>query len=247
MTSTGVAAPVGVPLAIAGASIGVAGGATTGMSTVMEVKSKRKGLKEIQEDLDMDRSLAEQVFTVLQRASEQPELATAWKIDPALLVNASRTLPALAKVGVTSAAGVELGFGALRATLGASLHIAGIALAAGLIPLDLAQLIVSSIKLHKQKQSDTVKQLHSIADRLENELRGYLVKEHYFQVVITIDFYWAYILTSVEKKQECIEKIREGCTFEELRQLAEIIEYGRGAIPPDVTDKMDSEWISKMD
>jgi len=245
LTSTVVGAAVGVPLAIAGASIGVAGGATTGMSTVMEVKSKRKGLQEIQEDLDLDRSLAEQVGTVLQRASENPELATAWKSDPALVVNVSRTLPAFAKVGVTSAAGVELGAGAIRATLGASLHIAGIALAAGLIPLDLAQLVVSSRKLHKKKQSDTVKQLYSIADRLENVLRGYLVKEQYFQEVTTNDFYWAYILKSAVKKQECTEKIREGCTFKELRQLAEIIEYGRGAIPPDVHYKMQSEWFSK--
>ena len=243
---TGVGAVVGVPLAIAGASIGAAGGATTGISAVVEATLKRKGLKEVQEDLDMDRLRSEQVVTLLQRASENPELAALWKIDPMLLANVGRAVPALAKVGVTSAAGAETAFGVLRASAGTSFHIFALALAAALIPLDLGQLIISSIKVHKKKPSVVVKRLIDIADRLEDDLRGYLVKEGYFRVASTCDGCWAFILTNAEKKQECEERIREGCTFEELQHLAEVVEYGSGALPSEVADRFYSEWYSKV-
>jgi len=205
LTITGAGALFGVPMAIAGASIGAVGGATTGVSAVVETTVERKKRRDVQADLDIDKFRAKQVCALLQKAAKDPKLAETWKIDPALLANVARSFPAIAKVGVTNAAGAEVAFGILRTTAGTALHIAGLALATALIPLDMAQLIINSIKIHKDRPSAVVTQISDIADRLEENLRIFLIKEQLFQKVSTKDKHWAYILLTAEKKEQSEE------------------------------------------
>ena len=70
--------------------------------------------------------------------------------------------------------------GVARAVETAGLHIAGLAVAASLIPLDLYQMIVSSIKIHHKKLSEIVQGIFTTADDLETELKLFLITEHYF-------------------------------------------------------------------
>ena len=61
-------------------------------------------------------------------------------------------LPKSAKLGVTTAAGVRVAYGMGRAASTAGLYIAGFVLAASVIPLDLGQMIISSIRVNKEVQ-----------------------------------------------------------------------------------------------
>lgn len=56
------------------------------------------------------------------------------------------------------------------------MHIAGIAISALFIPVDLIQLIVSSVELHRRSKSEVVINTEEIADDLENEL-WFLLKD----------------------------------------------------------------------
>jgi len=244
LTLTGVGAAVGVPMAITGAAVGAAGGATTGISSVVEAVLQRRGLKEVQEDLNRDIHLAEQTLVLLQRASESPELIRRWNIDPSLVANLARVLPGFAKVGVTSAVGMQVGLGLLRTTATTGLHIVGLALAAAVIPFDLGQMIISSIKIHKKKPSTVVKELHDIANGLEHELRRYLIAQDFFQLIYTTDGYWAYIVIDPDEKLLFDAKLDLGCTAIELEEFGEIIESGENDVPEDIKQKIYDEWYS---
>ena len=244
LTLTGVGAAVGVPMAITGAAVGAAGGATTGISSVVEATLQRRGLKEVQEDLNRDRYLAEQTLDLLQRAPDDPELVRRWNIDPSLVANLGRVLPGFAKVGVTSAVGVQVGLGLLRTTATTGLHVAGLALAAAVIPFDLGQMIISSIKIHKKKPSTVVKELHDIANGLEHELRRYLIAQDFFQLIYTTDGYWAYIVIDPDEKLLFDAKLDLGCTAIELEEFGEIIESGENDVPEDIKQKIYDEWYS---
>ena len=247
LSLSGVGAVVGIPLAITGASVGAAGGATTGLTAVVEAVLQRNGISDVQEVLNKDRFKAQQIYILLQRAADNPDIGEAWNIDPTLLFNAGRVLPGLAKVGVTTAAGarVAMGFGRAAATTG--LHVAGLVLAAAVIPLDLAQMVISSIKIHKKKPSQVVKELKDMADKLEHELKKYLIGEGYFQLIYTIDGRWAYIVIHVQLKLKFDEKLEQGVTLKELQKFGDIVEIGEGEVSWDVKQRMQSEWYSHND
>ena len=247
LTLTGVGAAVGVPMAITGAAVGAAGGATTGISSVIEASLQRRGLKEVQEDLNRDRYLAEQTLELLDRAPDDPELVRRWNIDHSLVANLGRVLPGFAKVGVTSAVGVQVGLGLLRTTATTGLHVAGLALAGAVIPFDLGQMIVSSIKIHKKKPSTVVKELHDIANSLEHELRRYLIAQDFSKLIYTTDGYWAYVVIHPDEKLLFDAKLDLGCTVIELEEFGEIIESGEDDVPEDVKQKMYDEWYSHVD
>ena len=244
LTLTGIGATVGVPMAITGAAIGAAGGATTGISAVVEASLQRRGLKEVQEDMDKDRSLAGQTLTLLERASNDPEVLRRWNIDPALVANLSRVLPGFAKVGITSAVGVQVALGLLRTTATTGLHVAGLALAGAVIPFDLGQMIISSIKIHKKEPSTVVKELNDLADGLEHELRHYLVAEDLFRLIYTTDGYCAYMLIHPDEKLLFDAKLELGCTVVEVEEFGEIIESGEGDIPEETMQKMKDDWYA---
>ena len=247
LSLSGVGAAVGVPLAITGAAIGAAGGATTGISATVEGVLKRNNIKAVQENLNIDRFKAVQIRTLLGRAAQCTELAKAWHIDSALLFGAGRVLPGLAKFGVTTAAGADMAFGISRAAATAGLHVAGLVLAGAVIPLDLTQMIISSIRIHKKDPSKAIKDLKDIANRLEHKLRKYLIEQEYFHQVYTIDGHWAYIVINDDKKVQFLERLQEGCTLDELDDFGEVIESGENEVPEEIEQKMQDEWYSHKD
>ena len=247
LSLSGVGAAVGIPLAITGAAIGAAGGATTGISAAVEGVLKRNNIKAVQESLNIDNFKAVQIRTLLQRAAQSTELAKVWQIDSALLLGAARVLPGLAKFGVTTAAGADIAFGISRAAATAGLHVAGLVLAAAVIPLDLTQMIISSIRIHKKDPSKVIKDLKDIANRLEHKLRKYLIEQQCFECIYTVDGHWAYIVIDYEKKALFAERVQEGCTVEELEDFGEVIESGENEVPEEIMQKMQDEWYSHRD
>ena len=244
LSLTGYLAPVGIPMAIAGASVGTAGGLATAGSAITEGALQKKWIDEVQEDLRMDWFRTEQISILLHRATGDPNLARAWRIDSEMVTNVGRVLPSLAKFGFTTAAGARLAYGIGRASVTTGLHITGLVLAAVVIPVDLAQILYSSIKIHKKKKSSVVNKLIDVADDLEHSLKKYLLKEECFRLVYTIDGHWAYIEIDVEKVAFFQAIVQQGFTLDELQYYGEIDESGEDDVPVQIQQKMYNEWYS---
>jgi len=247
LSFTGVGAFVGVPLAITGAGVGVAGGATTGITAVVETVLQKDGVQEVQEDLQLDYFKSEQIKVILVRGALNPDFAERWQIDASNLINAGNIIPRLVKLGVTTAAGVRVALGIGRAATTTGLHVAGLVLAAAVIPLDLAQMIISSIRIHKKEPSKVVKEILDLADSLEKQLRLFLIGDGYFQFIYTNDGQWAYIQIHARKMKQFKDGLVHGYTLAQLEGYGVIVETGEGEVPSDIERKMQDEWYSYYD
>ena len=245
LSLSGVGAVAGVPLAISGASIGIAGGATTGITSVVEGVLKRNGIKEVSSELRLDRVKAIRLKVLCLRAAKDRALAERWNITSSQAFSVVRALPGAVKFGVTTAAGVKLAIAAGQAAARASLHITGIVFAAALIPIDLGQMIISSIRVHKKKPSDVINEIASMADDLEKQLRIYLIEEGYFNQIFTNDGHWAYIVINVLKLNEFNEGKDGGYNLKQLQEYGEVIESSKGrVVPTSLKEKIQNEWYS---
>ena len=241
---TGFLAFVGIPMAITGASVGTAGGLTTAGSAMAEGALQKKSVEKVQEDLKMDWFRAEQISILLHRSAGDPSLAKVWKIDFEMVSNVGRVLPSLAKFGFTTAAGARLAYGIGRASVTTGLHITGLVLAAVVIPIDLAQMIYSSLKIHRNKRSSVVKKLIDASDDLEHSLKKYLLKEEYFRIVYTLDGHWAYMEIDIEKFAFFQTTVQQGFTLGELQDYGEIVESGEDDVPVQIQQKIYDDWYS---
>ena len=195
---TAVGAVVGVPLTITGISIAITGGITCSGAAVTDSVLKHLEIKSIKEDLKMDYFRSQQVNVLICRASKEVSLSNKWKAHN--LVELGGFIMNLAKVGVTVGGGaIRLGTKAVsrigplaagRAIYAStytptyvltaaeaavmSLSIASITFAAVTIPLDIWVMIVSSIRVHKNKPSKVIKHIANIADNLDEELNKYI-------------------------------------------------------------------------
>ena len=247
LTFTGVGAIVGVPLALTGAGIGIAGGATSGITCAVEAFLHKHGIQDVQKQLDLDYFKAEQIKVVLARAAVNSEFAEQWNINSSQFLAAGTILSKLAKLGVTTATGARVAFGIGRATTTAGLHVAGFVLAAAAIPLDLAQIILSSIRVHVKEPSKVIKDIMSIADDLEKELRIFLISEGYFQFIYTNDGHWVYIIIDTEKLTQFKNQMIDGFTLEQLRRFGDVVESGEGDVPATIRLRIQDEWYSHYD
>jgi len=247
LSFTGVGAFVGVPLAITGAGVGAAGGATTGISAVVGAVLQKNGVQEVQEDLQLYYFKSEQIKVILVRAAKNPNFAKKWNIHASHLIDVGKVIPRLVKLGVTTAAGVRVSLGIGRATTTTGLHVAGFVLAASVIPLDLAQMIISSIRIHKKEPSNVVKDILDLADSLEKQLRLFLIEGGYFQFINTNDGQWAYIRVHARKLNQFRNELVHGYTLAQLEGYGVIVEKGEGEVPSDIEKKMQDEWYSHYD
>ena len=238
---------IGVPLAMAGAGIGVAGGTATGAAVAVEQILQDNGIKEVHRDLTLDYFKAEQIKILLMRAANNPLFAEKWNINSVHLVTAGRILPGLVKVGATTAAGIRVALGAGRAAATAGLHVAGLVLAASAIPFDIGQLVVSSIKVHKKGKSNVIRNILGVADRLEKELRIYLIQGEQLKSIYTNDGQWVYIAVYAERLREFESKLSAGFTMQEVRNFGDIVEIGEGEIPDLIKKKVQDEWYFHYD
>ena len=255
LSLTGVGAIVGAPLGISGAVIAGTGGLATGITIIIENVLKKNGIDEIERHLQEDNFRSEQIKVLLGRAAQDSNFAKAWKINHQDAASFVALIPRALKVGLATAAGVRaaiaMSAGVARAAGTTGLHVAGLVFAAALIPIDLAQMIVSSIKIHHNRPSEIVQTIFNAADNLDVELKLFLVAGHYFQPIDCVDEdnnrRWVFLVISPRHIDTVMKDLRsnEPFAYEDVIKLGEVIEEGCGAkIPQRVIDKIDKNWYS---
>ena len=238
LSSTGIGSVVGVPLSLAGMGLATAGGLTSGGAIVVESLLKKQGMENVQNDLNQDYFRAQQIKILLSRASVDSNLAKKWKFRGFDIVHLGGLIARTAKLGLTASAGVRtmaqaaaMGMGRATATTG--LHITGLVFAAALIPLDIWQMIVSSIRIHKNKPSKVIQDVISVSDRLEKEMKIFLIDGGYLHLVHTSDSKWCYLAVFATRKKQFEEVNQCEMTLDEIRKFGDVIEEGDGAVIPD--------------
>ena len=248
LSSTGVGVAAGVPLSLAGMSLATAGGFTSGGAIIVETFLKKRGLEGIQEDLNKDYFRAQQIKILLSRAAVDATLANKWKSSGFDFVHLGGLVARTAKLGLTATAGVRtlaeataIGIG--RATTTTGLRITGLIFTAALIPLDIVQMIISSIRVHKNKPSKVIQDVIDVSNTLEKEMKIFLIDGGYLHLVHTRDNKWCYIAVYASKMKEFETKDQCDMTLEEIKCFGDIIEEGEGAILPDEkVAKIHEEW-----
>lgn len=247
LSLTGVGAVVGVPLALTGTGIGIAGGATTGITIGVEAISKKFGLEKVNEVLATDYFKAEQIKVLLCRAADDNDISRKWKIDPVDIASVQSLLPKMAEVGLATSVGVRVALSVGRTAATTGLHVAGLVFAALVIPVDIAQMVASSIQIHKNEASQVIKDINQCADFLEKELKIFLIEGKYFQLIHTIDGYWAYIVIFAECMEFFKTFIEYGLSLANLEDVSYIVQSGEGDVPDDVKKKIQDEWYCHTD
>eukprot|EP00794_Sanderia_malayensis_P004837 gene4837-5469_t len=252
LSLTGVAAFVGVPLGYAGLSLVVASGTTTGVTMIVEDVLKKMDVAKIQRHLTEDYFRVEQIRILLARAENDVEFALKWEINQADALSFSSALPKIITAGLTTSVGARAVMGiaveALRGAGAAGLHAVGIALAAAMIPVDLAQMIHNSLHLHKNKISPVVLEILEIADRLDTAHKVFLMNGDYFHLVHCLDSNkipcWAYLIVYQSKRTEFLRiKNRNNITLESLEAWGEVVKHGKGyRVPDHVVKEIETEW-----
>ena len=180
ITLTGVGAPVGMPLAISGAAISGVGGMNVAGAIVTEAIVKNKKLNGVNEHLQSDYFHSVQLRIVIGRAARDIEFADRIKLPTQDALSLLGIFGKAAQVGTCIGAFVRtiiLGVG--RGAIRVGLNTAGLILAAVLIPIDIAQMVSSSIKIHKKTPSQVVQDLRNLASDLEEELWALLHENEY--------------------------------------------------------------------
>lgn len=247
LSLTGIMTPLGVAMAVGGAGIGIAGGVTTGITMAVEGIQKKLGLDDVNKVLQKDYFRAEQLKIVLTRAAYDRNFAKKWNFGPTDASSAASFLPRILKFGLTTAASIRVAFGIGRAATTAGLHVAGLIAAAAIIPIDIAQVVLSSEKLHTKEKSKVVKDILDIANKLEKELRIFLIERDLFQLIYTNDGKWAYVTLFTKGLKQFQNYICNGFTLKELRVFGNIVESGDVDVPDYITKKIQDEWYSHTD
>ena len=248
LSSTGIGSVIGVPLSIAGMGLATAGGITSGGAIVIESLLKKQGIESIQEDLNKDYFRAQQIKILLSRAAVDTNLAKKWKFGGFDIVKLGGLIARTARLGLTATAGIRalaqataMGIG--RATTTTGLHITGLVFAAALIPLDIMQMIVSSIRIHKNKPSKVIQDVINVSDRLEKEMKIFLIDGGYLHLVHTVDNKWCYIAIYATEMKNFENSNQCEMTLEDIKRLGDVIEEGDGPIIPDEKiSKIHDEW-----
>ena len=248
LSSTGIGSVVGVPLSLAGMGLATAGGITSGGAIVVESLLKKQGIENVQDDLNKDYFRAQQIKILLSRAAVDTHLAQKWKFRGFDIVHLGGLIARTAKLGLTATAGIRafaqataMGIG--RATTTTGLHVAGLVFAAALIPLDIMQLIVSSIRLHRNKPSKVIQDVIDISDRLEKEMKIFLIDGNYLHLVHTADSKWCYIAIYASKMKDFESSNQCEMTLSEFKSIGDVIEEGEGpTVPDEKISKIHEEW-----
>lgn len=178
---TGVGAIVGVSLLAAGSSLAGAGEITLGGGKTHEIAAKKKQLEGPSKHLQADYFNFMQLKILVGRATNDENFANKCNIP---IHDAESALGVLGEIvniadNIITIASSNISGG----DTSTGLNIAGIVTSAVSIPIDLIQLIESSIKLHRKDKSAVVKYMEKLADDLENELwlllkdKGYTLVE----------------------------------------------------------------------
>lgn len=177
---TGIGAVAGVPLALAGGAVGGAGGLVVGGGIIGEMITKKKELKDANFYLQSDYFHSMQIRILIGRAAHDDSFAERLNISAQDAVGFISIAGRTAKFTVATTNFVKaLASGVVRGAGTAGLHIAGIAISAVLIPLDLFQLIKSAIRVHNREKAEIAQGLEDIAKNLREGLISILKDENY--------------------------------------------------------------------
>lgn len=142
-----------------------------GGGVAVEAIMKNKHLKDANDHLNADYFGAIQLRIILGRAAKNPKFANQIDFPTQDAASLIGILGRIAKFGTASVAfGRAIAAGLARGVTSAGLHIAGIVISAALIPVDVYQLITSSIKIHKKEKSEVAANVERLASDLEVEL-----------------------------------------------------------------------------
>jgi len=186
LSLTGVGAIVGVPLALSGAAVGGVGGLTVGGGIIGEALAKNKHLTNANLYLQADYFGSMQLRILIGRASKNEKFAKQMDLRVQDAASMLGVIGRIAKFGTTTAAlakAVAAGVG--RGVANAGLHIAGMVISALLIPIDIYQMITSSVKIHRKDKSKVVQEVEALANVLEDELLPLLKEKNYKLVEIS--------------------------------------------------------------
>ena len=183
MSLTGIGAIAGIPLALVGAGVGTVGGLTVGGGIIGETIAKNKQLQGASKHLQADYFHSMQLRILIGRAANSEDFADKLNFPIQDAASMLFLLGRFAKFATTSTALAKaIAVGVARGTATAGLHIAGMVISAVLIPVDLVQLILSSVKIHRKDKSEVVINTEKLADDLENEL-FFLLKDKGYTLV----------------------------------------------------------------
>ena len=132
-------------------------------ANVMEILSRKTNIERVDMILQIDNFLSEQMLIMAQRAQTDVELADSWDMHFFNGFGLALIFPNVAKIGAAGMAGAKTA--AIAGTRMATLsiyHGVGLFLAAVMIPVDIAQLVSVSIKLHKEDSSSLVKEIRYV-------------------------------------------------------------------------------------
>ena len=171
MSLTGFGAIAELPFAVAGAVVGRVGGLTVSGGIMRETLVKNKQLESASKHLQADYFHSMQLRILIGRVANNANFAKKLNFQVTYAASTLNVISRFAKLRTTSAVLAKVIATVVgRATGMVGLHIAGTVISALLIPVDLIQLIVSSVKLHQRSRSEVVINTEKIADDLENEL-----------------------------------------------------------------------------
>ena len=232
-----------MPLAVTGTSTGISDEAPTRQTGAVEANVKRNVINEVNKDLRLDRIRAMQLQVIYTRATKDSKFAQKWSINSSHLINTERSFLKMLQLGIKAAVGVPMPFAGGLGTTGSDLHTAGVEFAAASIPLNLYQMVLSSIWVNKNEPSRFITDIARKADNLEKQLRIFLIEEGYFKLVYTNDGHWAYIVITVWKLDE-FEKSKDGYNLTQLLEYGDIIESGKCKVPKSIQQRIQKEWYS---
>ena len=168
---------------MAGAAVGGTGGLVVGGGIIGEMISKKQELKGANEYLQSDYFHSMQLRILIGRAARSESFAEKLNIPLQDALGFIGLVGRTAKFGLAATnLARAIATGLARGAGTAGLHVAGIAIGAVLIPIDLFQMISNSIKIHKKEKAEIAKDLENIADELRIELFS-LLKERQYQLV----------------------------------------------------------------
>ena len=154
-----------------GIGLGAAGGLTAGGSELCDFLLSKSQLKLAQDALEDDRKATQALHEVFQQASSDGRLAIKGVSLGRHLMSGGKILYDTGKGLATAAeAGGKTLFQAMKAT-SKGLHIGGLALSAVLVPIDIIDLVTTSMDVHKGSIPAVVKKINGIVGQLEDELR----------------------------------------------------------------------------
>ena len=192
LATAGLAAPITVPIIIAGTVVSITGGAaSTGASITKIIISKvKQKTKKIQEQIDADQKMLKELY---QLKKDSPH---AWNHSEAELSAVSPTaragsavqaiaytggraagaaarggknVPRLGQLGSSiaksGAAAVEIGSVALQ-----GVAVAGIAVEIVVIPLNIAEIVTSGMSLYKRSETKASRKLRQKAEEYEEQM-----------------------------------------------------------------------------